>query len=332
MATQRRFAGRVDHVLAKYPLGVPRVVERFEASSRNDNWLIQDEKGSRYVLRRHRQHREAERIAFQLSFEQHLHRRGFPTPQVLETVAGDAFVLGDDGPWSLYEYVDGTFFRFDRPGEVVEAARRLAQFHLLAETFDSEDVIVDYSPPIRSWWVDPESDLEALRHLLAGRAVDEELAYVRDWWQWVLVAWPLARIDALPMGWVHADYHGRNVVFVENKIRALFDFDDLNRGPMIFDVARGVHMFGRESRSSPHIRPDVARYFVREYGHGRALTAEELSALPMMVAMYYPPSARYYRYCQQLGEDLEARLRREVSLMRALRAQMAEITAIATSI
>jgi hypothetical protein len=45
-----------------------------------------------------------------------------------------------------------------------------------------------------------------------------------------------------------------------------------------------------------------------------------------MVATYFPPNARYHSYCQQRrGEDIEARLRREVGIMRALRAEMARI-------
>jgi len=317
-----------NRVLGAYLLSQPTVVERFEANYRNDNWLIEDE-GQRFVLRRHRQHTGVGRVAFQLSFQQHLHRHGFPTPQVVETREGRAFILSDDGvPWALFAYVDGGSYEFGRMGHVVEAARRLTQFHILSETFEGEDVIVEYAPPIRHWWVNPEEDVEVLKGMFDGVAVDEELAYVRHWWQWVLEEWPLPRIDELPMGWVHGDYHGRNMVFVDDDMRALFDFDDLNRGPTVFDVARGVHMFGRESRGSLRIRLEVARLFVEEYARGRVLTSEERSALPMMVAMYYPPNARYYRYCQQLGEDLEARLRREVSMMRALQAQMPQIASM----
>jgi Ser/Thr protein kinase RdoA (MazF antagonist) len=142
----------------------------------------------------------------------------------------------------------------------------------------------------------------------------------------VLAEWPLARLDALPVGRVHGDYHGRNMVFVGDELRGLFDFDDLERGPLVFDVARGVHMFGREARGSFRIRPEVARLFIAAYARGRALNHEERDALPVMVAMQFPPHVRYHCYCQQRrGEGIEARLRREVGIMRALRAEMARI-------
>ena len=40
--------------------------------------------------------------------------------------------------------------------------------------------------------------------------------YVWDWGRQVLAEWPLARIDALPVGWMHGDDPGRNIVFVQD--------------------------------------------------------------------------------------------------------------------
>jgi Ser/Thr protein kinase RdoA (MazF antagonist) len=314
-------------ILAAYPFGRLAVVRAFEASTRNDNWLVEDERGRRYVLRRHLQHAHVPRIAFQVRFQQHLRRHGFPTAEVVETRAGDLFALDDEGvPWVLCTYVEGHEYDFDRREQVREAARRLAQFHMMAETFPGEAVVLDYQPPIRDWWVRAAENLQALEAMFAGVAVQDELAYLREWWRRVLAEWPLARLDALPVGWVYGDYHGRNMVFVGDELQGLFDFDELERGPLVFDVARGVHMFGREARGSFRIRPEVARLFIAAYARGRALSPEERAALPVMVAMHFPPNARYHRYCQQRrGEDIEARLRREVGTMRALRAEMARI-------
>jgi Ser/Thr protein kinase RdoA (MazF antagonist) len=174
--------------------------------------------------------------------------------------------------------------------------------------------------------VSADENLQALEEMFAGVAVQDELAYLRDWWRWVLAEWPLARLNALPVGWVYGDYHGRNMVFVGDELCGLFDFDDIERGPLVFDVARGVHMFGREARGSFRIRPEVARLFIEAYTRSRALSHEERAALPVMVAMHFPPDARYHRYCQERrGEDIEARLRRDVGVMRGLRAEMARI-------
>jgi Ser/Thr protein kinase RdoA (MazF antagonist) len=179
-----------------------------------------------------------------------------------------------------------------------------------------------YQPPVRDWW-GAESDLDQLEELLAGRGLDAELAYLRDRWSQVLGEWPVERVEALPQGWVLFDYHGRNMIFDGDKMVGLFDVDEIERGPLVFDVARAAHKFGREGRDSLSIRPDAARLFIDAYDAVRTLSAEEREALPVMFAMDYPPVARYYRHARErLGEDIEAWMRREVAAMRALHAQM----------
>jgi len=179
------------------------VVSAFDASFRNENWLVEDARTRRYVLRRNLQHAHGPRIAFQVRFQQHLRHHGFPTAEVVETRSGDLFALVVEGvPWVLCTYIKGHEFDFGRREQVREAAGRLAQFHVIAETFPGTAVVLDYDPPIRDWWVSAEENLQALEEMFAGVAVQDELSYLRDWWQWVLAEWPLARLDALPVGWV----------------------------------------------------------------------------------------------------------------------------------
>lgn len=313
-------------VLAAYPLVQAAVVGSL-ASTRNENWLVADAAGRRYVLRRNRQHAGVERVEFQLRFQEYLLRGGFPTAELIQPRAGGLVALDDDGvPWSLFTYIEGEHYDFANMGQVAEAASRLAQFHTVAETFPGADVVLDYGPPVREWWAGCEENLRALEEMYAGEDVQDELSYLRATWQSRRSEWPLSRLDRLPVGWVHSDYHGLNTVFRGVELCGLFDFDDVNRGPLVYDVARGVHMFGREHRGARTIRLEVANLFVEEYGRGRALSTEEREALPMMVALPYPPQASYHRYCKErFGEDIVARLRREVAATRWLGEEMARI-------
>jgi Ser/Thr protein kinase RdoA (MazF antagonist) len=310
-------------VLAAYSLRGARVLGLLEASNRNDNILVVDTTGARYVLRRFRRNPDARRVEFQVRFQQHLLRSGFPTAEVVETRSGTCCVLADEGfPWVLFTHVEGSEYNFGRIGQVAEAARRLAQFHAVAETFPGASVVVAYDPPLREWWVSCDENLRALAELYAGSAVEEELTYVQDWWRRVLLEWPLARVDALPVGWVHGDYHGRNIVFVQDEMRGLFDFDPVNRGPLVFDVAYGTYMFGREARGSTRVRDAVARVFLDTYARERPLTIEERAAFPMMVALSWLLHPRFYAHLQQDGVDLITRLRRDVSMMIAVEGEM----------
>jgi Ser/Thr protein kinase RdoA (MazF antagonist) len=310
-------------VLAADALPGAQALGRLEASNRNDNLLVVDATGAHYVLRRFRRNPDARRVEFQVRFQQHLWGSGFPTAEVVETRAGTFCVLTDDGlPWALVTHVEGREYDFGRIGHVAEAAQRLAQFHAIAETFPGASIVVEYDPPIREWWVRCEENLRALAELYAGGVVETELTSVRDWWQRVLAAWPLARVDTLPVGWVHGDYHGRNMVFSQDEMRGLCDFDPVNRGPLVFDVAYGTYMFGREARGSTRLREPAARVFLDTYAQERLLTREEWAALPMLVALSWLLPPRFYAHLQQDGVDLIPRFRRDVHIMRAVEGEL----------
>ena len=314
-------------VLAAFPLSQPRVTNTFEASTRNDLWLVEDARSNRYVLTRHRQHRRHPgRVEFQLRFQQHLHLNRFPTAEVIKTRLGQLLFVSDDGtPWSLSTYVEGEPYDFQLIGQVEEAAQRLAQFHTTAESFPGEEFKVDYYRPFSDRWIHAYENQSALQQLFSDAQVEEEFAALRDRDSQVLSEWPLERFNRLPVGWTHGDYHGRNMVFVGDELRALVDFDDVTHEPLVWDIANAVYMFGREARGSFNIRPDVAGRILDKYGEHRPLSKEERAAIPMFLTMKFPDDFHYYRYCQSLGEDIEARLRREIRMMQSLREEMVKL-------
>lgn len=222
----------------------------------------------------------------------------------------------------LFTHVEGTESDFGRLGQVAEAARRPAQFHAVAETFPGTPVAVEHAPPLRQWWVRCDENLQELAELFAGGAVEEELTYVRDWWRQVLAEWPLARVDALPAGWMHGDDHGRNMVFAQDEMRGLFDFDAVERCPLVCDVAYGIYSFGREARGSTRIREAVAHVFLDTYTWERPPTREEWAAFPMMVALSWLLQPRFYAHLQRDGVALIPRCRRDVHLMRAVEGEL----------
>jgi homoserine kinase type II len=163
---------------------------------------------------------------------------------------------------------------------------------------------------------------------MAGAEARDALRYLSGWWASVLKEWPVERLDALPSGWLHGDYHGRNMTFDGDQVAGVFDFDDVDRGPYVFDLAAGLVKFGREARSSLRIRGDFARRFVDGYDAVRPISRGERAALPVMAAMGFPPHPRNYRYWRdRRGIDIGHRFVREVAAIRTLRAEMERIGA-----
>ncbi|OGO51176.1 MAG: hypothetical protein A2148_08870 [Chloroflexi bacterium RBG_16_68_14] len=315
-------------ILRQYPLSEARALGPMEASKRNDNFLVEDAMGQRYVLRRYRRNPDERRIAFQLRFQQELRRRGFPTADVLETAAGDLLLIEAGNSWALFTYVEGDEFDFTRMGQVAEAGRRLAQFHTVTDSIELEEVTIPHNPTARRWWTHGEEELAALEAMFRGEGVEDELTFLCEWRASLVREWPLVRLDILPSGWIHSDFHGRNVVFVGDELRGLFDFDPLHRGFWVEDVAHALFMFGRESRGSRRIRPQAARLFLHEYHRARPLLDDERAALPMMAVLVWSPSAPYHELLRRDGEDTLAFFRHYVELMRDIGAEMARLGSV----
>lgn len=305
-------------VRGHYELESPRILSMLEASNRNENFLVEDGRGGLYVLRRYRRNQEKRRVGFQLRFQRHLFQRGFPTAEIVESKSGELQVSAMETPWALFCLVNGQEYRFDHPAQVLEAGRRLAEFHSVAATFEEQEVVVDWDRPIRQFWAEIDTEAAALRDLFQDRGVDELVEEVCQSLANAKRRLPIERFDALPMGWIHGDYHGRNVLFDVDRMVGLFDFDVTARGPLALDVASGLFMFGRERRGSRRVRLEAARSFVNGYEETRVLSQEEMAAIPAFLCILQAPDSGYFRYRERDGDDIVEMLRHSAGYMRDL--------------
>ena len=318
----------VEDVLSSYGLARPWHIKPVAASTRNDKFLVDDAERRRFVLRRNRRVADEARIRFQLQFQQHLLDSGFPTSSIVESISGDSLVTDElGGLWALFTYVEGDEYNFSRMEQVKDAARRLAQLHSVSDSFRGEDVVIAANRWGAAWLADGNAELAALEDMFSERGVQDDLDFVR---QWANGASPevLAHKDVIPNGWVHGDYHGRNMVFVNDEIQGVFDFDPVTRGWRTEDVAYAMFMFGRESRLSRRIRDGVASAFLVEYRKHHRLSAEELRMLPITAVAIWVTNASYCHVIERDGEDPAAYFRRHVSLMRDVGAEFVRLQRI----
>lgn len=316
----------IARALALYSIDAPYRAELIEASKRNESFLVEGADGRRYVLRRYRRNPDQRRVRFELAFQQQLYALGYPTSEIIASNEGELFVEAEGRAWVLFTFVEGDEYDFSNMAQVAEAGRRLAEFHTITGTIDLEEIVLDINVQVRRWWTHAEEDLAALEAMYRDDGVGEELAYLRAWRADLLQEWPLERVDALPTGWVHSDWHGRNMVFAGDELRGLFDFDPLHRCFFAEDLGHALFMFGREFRGSTRIRPEAARIFLDAYRVVRPIDAEERAAIPMMAPLGWVPTAAYQELLRRDGEDSLAWFRHYVVLMRALESEVEALT------
>lgn len=325
-ATRHISEYRLKTVLSQYPIHKLISIQAIESSKRNDNFTVGDSTGCRYVLRRFRRNNQEARVRFQLAFQQHLLDSGFPTAGIVKTVTGDILVYMDNHYWAVFEFVEGNEFN-QSIEQIAEAALRLAQFHNVVDSFAQQEVVVGFNR-MPDWWSRGDEEVSELRKFFAGIDIEKGLDCIKECVTQLTRKWPAEKNKSLRQTWEHGDYHGRNMVFVGNEMRALFDFDVVHRGPRVEDIGRALFVFGRERPGLGNIRPEIARLFLDNYLRRAELSQEELEAIPVLAVLDSIPFASYYAMLDRDGEDALAYFRNHVETMSTMWTEMKRISTI----
>lgn len=154
---------------------------------------------------------------------------------------GEAAFLWQGQPITVWPFVMGAPLDRRNPVELRRAARLLARLHNSARAFPS---LGEGVPPDRD-------DSEAER-LFPDRELD----------RW-LRSWPGQNGDE-PVGWMHRDFFPGNVLCRDGRIVGLVDWDEVEWGLLINELAWSVWEFGK-SPAGDSLDLDRALEFLSEY-------------------------------------------------------------------
>lgn len=230
-------------------------------------------------------------------------------------------VLDEEGlPWALFGLVEGEHYDFGRLAHAREAGRRLAEFHDLTDRF-AEAPRYHLDANLRRFVAAPREIAEGLRRDFGSAALEPEIRRYERRLEAIAASLPPDRFDALPAGWLHDDYHGRNMIFAGDEMVALLDFDKLQRDPRASDIVRGVVSFGRERRGSHTLRPDFVGAFLAGYRERREISREEIEAMPLLIELSWAPFAAIHHMLRADGATPTDAIHGDLDDMRAAERQ-----------
>lgn len=253
-------------ILAQYglrPTGEPKPLDGGED---NGNFRIATDQGE-VVLREYRMS-GIEKIRAELRLVAFLGENGFPTPAPFRTASGE-LVVEAERPIAVFPWVPGevpTEMTAALAGQVGEL---LARMHLLTADWTDERIPV----------------IDRLGLLRQGLAARPELDGVDDWHDRVRDflehrSEELERLHELPSGPLHHDLHRQNLLVADGEVTAVLDFDELNRGPLVIDLARVFHYFAVD-HPDRRVPRDLADAAVAGYERTRTLSDTERELLPV---------------------------------------------------
>jgi homoserine kinase type II len=292
--------------------------------------LLVEADEERFILRRYGI-TPPEEVRWELALLARLHAHGFPTIGPLARARIDYVVHETDvylaeflgGPAILYPYIEGHNAcrgRVEATPAIEQTAAVVARLHELTAGLSLPHPRVQSGTDSRRLLRELVEDAARRGDSAHGAAMRDMLLRAaqteRDLGERIT---PHAvRPDDLPRGIVHHDAHCANVLFRDERLVALIDFDDACEGFLLADLAAMVANWAA-SNNLDALDPDRAMLVVREYERHRPLSTVERELLPDFVAAFMlADAAAYVRERLEQGANDEAAVNESTAYRRFL--------------
>ncbi|MGD0139527.1 MAG: phosphotransferase [Tepidisphaeraceae bacterium] len=278
-------------ILSHFDVGVIDSIVEFPRGSRKaPKLLIVSEQGKFLLKRRARGKDDPFKVAFTHALQLHLANKQFPLPHLIGTrKENNSMLQWRNGVYELFEYIPGQPYP-QTLESTFDSGRILALYHKLLEEFKSE-----WQPPSGSYHAASAVD-SGLRAIAAGVADTAEnrdaiqlLRFLLDSYRKSTEKVNSLGIDNWPKQIVHADWHPGNMLFRDNRVVAVIDYDSARLLPRIIDVANGALQFsiigGDDDVSKWPDYLDESRFkrFLRGYDEVMLISQAEIRAIPFLM-------------------------------------------------
>ncbi len=284
-------------VLSHFDLGVIESITDLPRGSRRSAKVgIVAERG-KFLLKQRTAHRaRPERIAFSHRVQALLAAADFPLPKLIATHAnGRLYVQHRDHAFELFEFVPGQHYARS-PAEAHAAGGILARFHAITRNFSFDSSLIvpsgDFhdAPGVRVGLCSIGSTLSSHDSFTGNEA---ELATLI---QMLLETFEKAAEAVNALGFnsfvqrlVHSDWHPGNLLFRDQNVVAVLDYDSVRRSRTMTDVATGILHFSIITGDDPatwpdHLDEELFHAFLAGYEANGRLSQEERRCLPHLMA------------------------------------------------
>jgi homoserine kinase type II len=280
--------GEFEQVLQAFGLGPLRAACRIQQGFVNQNWRVETDRGRYFLKRRHPDLSQPLLIGAQHELMRELRGAGFPAPAVVPTLRGESFLALEGRIYEVHQFIQGQPYDHDRPQHLEVAALTLAHYHRYVEGLTLQALCRPgdlYSPAllkenlshlIEAWGVAADPDLVQVTEGLEGHTTRLEARY--------------AQHGPLPQLIIHGDYYAGNLLFDDDRIVGVVDYDKARWQPRVVELAEALIYFASPRPGHlqhlvypGYLRREVFTSFLQGYGRVITLDEEEVGALPDII-------------------------------------------------
>jgi homoserine kinase type II len=279
-------------VLSNFDLGVIRRIVPFNRGSRKAPKAVLETDTGRYLLKRRAKGKDdPHKVALAHTLQLFLVAKQFPLPHLIGTRRDNNSMLQlFDCIYEVFEYISGQPYDGNLDG-TFDAGRVLGLYHKLLLDFQSP-----YTPASGSYHASPQvqAALAVVPKQIDKSQVDGEqagalMSFISQSYAHAAQAARAAGMDTWPMQIVHADWHPGNMLFLNNRVVAVIDYDSTRIQQRVTDLANGALQFsilgGAEDPANWPDYLDETRFkrFVRGYEAATPISEGEIIAIPHLM-------------------------------------------------
>lgn len=281
----------IGRVLQHYELGTLENVSKAFHGFVNETVFIKTSQGRFVVRRNHRRHSE-EMHRYRHALMARLCEQNFPAPHLIPTRDRETLLVLDGRSYEITPYIDAKDYDPSHPDQIRSVGEVLAHYHRAIKGFPAPPG--DHAPRYSG------HDVMALSERLLERDVMGDLYDMLMWYDLRaaklrnLTLEPYARLPHLV---IHGDVHRDNLLFQNDEVVALLDYDQAAWDARIADIADLVVGFTTDCTSTSNIitwgvykgpiAVECATELLAGYNSVFPLTEPEITMLPVIIELLW---------------------------------------------
>jgi homoserine kinase type II len=259
----------IARFVAEYDIGTVISFKGIAEGVENTNFLLQTDQAS-FILTLYEKRVNPDDLPFYLGLMDHLSAKGLNCPTPIHGKDGVALRRLCGRPAAITSFLNGMSPRRIMPHHCTGLGAALAHLHTAGQDFD---IYLGNALSVKGWRPLFESCRADANGVQPGleKLIEDELAFLE-------ANWP----HQLPAGVIHADLFPDNVFFFPGKddVSGLIDFYFACNDLLAYDIAICMNAWCFEPDNSFNVTK--ARNLLSSYGKVRALSDDELAALPIL--------------------------------------------------
>ena len=276
-------------VFSHFDIGIIESVAEYPRGSRKaPKLLIVSEQGKFLLKRRARGKDDPYKVAFSHAIQLYLAAKQFPLPHLIGTrKENNSMLQWRNGVYELFEYIPGQSYPQTLEA-TFDSGRVLALYHKLLHDFHSE-----WQPATGSYHAAPsvEHGLKLIPKTLQSSEIDIQdlVKSLTQIYQNAAREVEDAGLAKWPQQIVHADWHPGNMLFRDNRVVAVIDYDSARLLPRVIDIGNGALQFsiigGDDDVAHWPEYLDETRYkrYLRGYDEVMLLSDAEVKCIPWLM-------------------------------------------------